>query len=181
MDVVDLTLVLGGTRSGKSAFAETLVGETQDIVYVAPMVPAPQDLEFQERIASHKRRRPVTWSTYEAESLEALLQFLTVASGPILLDSLGSMMSRIISEELVRPKDYLERFVYALASLRTPTIVVSEEVGLSIHPLSPMGRDFVDLLGELNQRVAMLSKKVIMVIAGIPLLIKDQEQSVFDA
>ncbi len=180
MVVVDLTLVLGGTRSGKSVFAETLVHKTQSLVYVAPMLAGTQDVEFQDRVIVHRRRRPATWSTYEADSLDDLVTFLTSASTPVLVDSLGSLVARVIVEETRRPKDYLDNFVSALANCKS-SVVVSEEVGLAIHPTSSMGRVYVDLLGELNQRVAAIANNVVFVVAGIPLWIKGEQRSSYGA
>lgn len=180
MVIVDLTLVLGGTRSGKSVFAETLVHETQSLVYVAPMLLGAEDAGFQDRVELHRRRRPATWTTYEAESLDALVRFLTSTTAPILLDSLGSLIARVIFEETRDPKDYLDSFVSALASCKS-SVVVSEEVGHCIHPTSAMGRDYVDLLGEINQRVAEIAKEVVFVVAGVPLWIKGEKRGPHDS
>lgn len=160
-----LTLVLGGIRSGKSEHAEQLArrsGET--VTYVATARGAGDDDDFERRIERHRARRPVTWRTVEATS--DLVRVLPSIEGPMLIDSLGAWVSG--SADLTVDGAAL---VQALVGRVGETIVVSEEVGLSVHPPTASGRAFCDALGELNQQVAAVADSVVLVVAGRALTI----------
>jgi adenosyl cobinamide kinase/adenosyl cobinamide phosphate guanylyltransferase len=164
---VSLTLVLGGTRSGKSAVAEHLVTEAaggRAVTYVATATAG--DADMQARIDAHRRRRPASWSTIEAGPGADLAAVVALVPGVVLLDSLGTWVAGGYD---AATEDFVVNGA-ALASelaARTPaTVVVSEEVGLSVHPPSEVGRRFVDALGELNQAVAAAAARVLLVVAG---------------
>ncbi len=162
-----ITLVLGGTRSGKSSVAERLAaniaaagGGGGAVTYVATASPVPDDHDHLARVAMHQARRPDTWTTIESSRSE-LAAVIAGAPGIVLVDSLGSWVGLHLDLRVE-----LEPIVAALAARRDPTIVVSEEVGLSVHPVSELGRRFVDVLGELNQRVSAIAERVLFVVAG---------------
>ena len=151
-----LTLVLGGARSGKSRIAEGLAGD--DVVYVATAEVTDDD--FAARVARHRDRRPASWSTVESDAdLVATIRSLPPRSA--LVDSLGTWVARC------------EGFAADGASLadvlvarQAPTVVVSEEVGLGVHPPTDVGRRWRDALGEVNQEVAAVADRVVLVVAG---------------
>ena len=153
-----LTLVLGGARSGKSAVAEQLANESgPDVVYVATGKATDDDMAA--RIAAHKLRRPPMWLTIETEDLVATVDALP--SQPTLVDSLGTWVAST--------DDFVVDIVGLVDALRTrtaPTIVVSEEVGLGVHPETAVGRAWRDALGEVNQAVAAIADDVLLVVAG---------------
>jgi adenosyl cobinamide kinase/adenosyl cobinamide phosphate guanylyltransferase len=160
-----ITLVLGGTRSGKSAVAERLAASLAAsrrcaVTYVATARPRPDDQDHLVRIARHRQRRPETWVTIEPDAA-ALTVAIAAAVGVVIVDSLGSWIAE--HPDLRIDADAL---VSSLRSRREPTIVVSEEVGLSIHAPSELGRRFVDTVGELNQSVGAVASRVLLVIAG---------------
>jgi adenosylcobinamide kinase / adenosylcobinamide-phosphate guanylyltransferase len=154
-----LTLVLGGARSGKSAVAERLVAEAggDDVVYVATGTAT--DEEMSARIAAHKLRRPPAWETVETVDLVAAIRALP--DGAAIVDSLGTWVAG--TEDFAVDTDGL---VAALAGRRSPTVVVSEEVGLGVHPETEIGRAWRDALGDVNQAVAAVADTVLLVVAG---------------
>jgi adenosyl cobinamide kinase/adenosyl cobinamide phosphate guanylyltransferase len=160
--VSGVVLVLGGTRSGKSAVAERLAAEHgDDVTYVATARLHPGDAEYAARIARHRVRRPSAWRTVECPEPAELAPALAGVDGVVLVDSLGTWVANH-ADLVIDPAPLL-----AVLSKRTsPTIVVSEEVGLAVHPETAAGRRFVDAVGDLNQAVAGIAGRVVLVVAG---------------
>ena len=157
-----IVLVLGGTRSGKSGVAESIVESLGPAVtYVATAAVNPDDADHAARVAAHQARRPAHWSTMECEEAEDLARFLDEIDGVVLVDSLGTWVAHH-SDLAVEVDPLLD----ALARRTDPAVIVSEEVGLSVHAPSESGRRFADVLGMLNQRVAAVADRVLLVVAG---------------
>jgi adenosyl cobinamide kinase/adenosyl cobinamide phosphate guanylyltransferase len=156
-----IILVLGGTRSGKSAVAERVAARFgASVTYVATAPVDPDDHEMATRIAAHRARRPPTWTTVEAGAglVDAVRGHL---DGPMLVDALGAWVAGC--DDLVVDLDGL---LAALRGRSGPTVVVSEEVGLSVHPVSAVGRAFIDVMGDVNRLVADIADEVLLVVAG---------------
>ncbi len=155
-----ITLVLGGTRSGKSAVAERLAARRGlPVTYVATAVADPGDADLASRIAAHRARRPPAWTTREAGTdLPAVLRDI---SGTVLVDALGTWVAA--SPDLAVDAGGL---CAALVERAGDAVVVSDEVGLGVHPATEVGRRFRDVLGELNQAVAAVADEVLLVVAG---------------
>ena len=184
-----LTLVLGGVRSGKSAFAESLLtGDEAPVIYVA--TGQATDQEMARRIRLHQERRPAHWQTVEApldpgRALSGLVHNCE-ASPSVLVDSLdvwvaNVLLSREAEEAPVVEVAALEELDELLAACRgsgtagsSRAVLVSSEVGLSPVPPNALGRQFQDLLGTVNQRAAAAADDVYLVVAGIPVQIKPQ-------
>jgi adenosyl cobinamide kinase/adenosyl cobinamide phosphate guanylyltransferase len=157
-----ITLVLGGTRSGKSAVAERLAAAAPGPVrYVATARLDPADADHAQRIARHRDRRPPTWSTVECADADELPGVLRSLTGTVLVDSLGTW---VVGDPDLRPDP--APLVEALRARVGVTIVVSEEVGLAPHAPTELGRRFADSLGEVNQAVALVADRVLLVVAG---------------
>lgn len=157
-----ITLVLGGTRSGKSQVAERLAGHMADAVtFVATAQLDPDDPDHADRILRHRRRRPHHWTTIECRQPSDLLTALQETTGVVLVDSLGTWVTS-------HPDLRLDptTLVGSLTIRTEPTVVVAEEVGMSIHPTTELGRRYIDILGELNQQVAAIAERVLLVVAG---------------
>jgi adenosylcobinamide kinase/adenosylcobinamide-phosphate guanylyltransferase len=155
-----ITLVLGGARSGKSQVGETVAaGLSGPVTYVATTVVA--DAEMAERVAVHRARRPASWSTVEVGQGDDLGAVLGPLPGTALVDSLGAWLAGVASFGADG-----ERLCADIAARRGDTVVVSDEVGLGVHPSSEMGRQFRDELGALNQLVASAADEVLLVVAG---------------
>ncbi|HVV12903.1 bifunctional adenosylcobinamide kinase/adenosylcobinamide-phosphate guanylyltransferase [Amycolatopsis sp.] len=169
----DKVLILGGVRSGKSRHAERLMTAHPEVVYVAPGYPATDDdPEWAARIAQHRARRPANWRTVEATDLAATVR---KASRPLLIDCLGTWVSRVLGEvgawdqaegwEL-RLDERMEDFLDAWRAAHVPIVAVTNEVGMGVVPATVSGRVFRDVLGALNNRVAAESDSVQLVVAG---------------
>lgn len=157
-----VALVLGGARSGKSVEAERLVSRWADgaaVTYVATALLDPHDPLLAAQVAAHRERRPAGWATVDAGT--DLQEVLRVTTGPVLLDSLGPWVAASFPEQ---PDP--AGLVAALAGRSGDTVVVSDEVGLAVHPVSESGRWFVDALGAVNQAVAAVAVDVRLVVAG---------------
>ena len=178
-----LTLVLGGVRSGKSAFAESLVGQAAGpVLYLA--TGQVTDEEMAERIRRHRERRPSDWRTVEEPLVpaEALSNALKAGRpwSTVLVDSLDVWLANLLlaheSQDLTAVEALaLEESENLLAVCREAgihCIVVSSEVGLGPVPPNRLGRYFQDLLGTVNQRIAAEADEVYLVLAGIPWRIK---------
>jgi len=153
-----ITLVLGGARSGKSAVAESLARRLpQPVTFVATATAA--DEEMAARIAEHRARRPPEWETVEVGG--PLADLLVRLPGSVLLDSLGLWLAARDAFDV--DGDHL---CSALRQRPGDTVVVSDEVGLSVHPSTEAGCRFRDALGQLNQAVAEIADDVVLVVAG---------------
>ena len=187
MNAAKITLILGGVRSGKSAWAEQqAAARNQPVLYLATGQAG--DGEMAERIRRHQARRPAHWSTIEeplrpAAALSAALA--TTAANPppvVLLDALDVWIANIILEQESADFAAVEALVLAelarlLAVCRQQTasaILVSSEVGLSPVPPNALGRRFQDLSGAVNQQTAAAADAVYLVVAGLPVQVKPQ-------
>ena len=155
-----ITLVLGGARSGKSELAERVAAEAAGAVaYLATATITDDDLG--RRIQRHRARRPSTWATLEAGA-DLVGALGAVAPGTTaLVDSLGAWVAH--HDSFAVDADAL---VDAFLAHRGDVVVVSDEVGLGVHPSTEVGRAFRDALGELNRTVAAVADDVLLVIAG---------------
>ncbi|CAN5837665.1 bifunctional adenosylcobinamide kinase/adenosylcobinamide-phosphate guanylyltransferase [soil metagenome] len=167
-----LGLVLGGARSGKSVVAERLVARWaggEAVTYVATATLDTDDPDLAARVAAHRLRRPVTWNTVDAG--DDLPGLLAVTTGPLLVDSLGPW----IASRLPHNTDPAP-LVNALVGRTDPTVVVSDEVGLAVHPPTDAGRRFVDAIGLLNQAIAAAADPVWLVVAGRALVLDPPDE-----
>lgn len=159
-----ITLVLGGASSGKSLVAEEIAASSgDDVTYVATAVPAPGDADHAARIEAHRQRRPEGWSTLECTAAPDLVRHLRRITGVALVDSLGTWVTLQPACDVGVQIDDL---VAALTERAAPTVLVSEEVGLAVHPPTEAGRRYVDTVGVLNQRIAAAADRVLLVVAG---------------
>ncbi len=165
------TLVLGGARSGKSAFAEQLVRDSGlTRIYLATATV--DDDEMQTRIAHHRISRGDGWITIE-EPL-ALVDALTreaTHGRAVLVDCLTLWLSNLMLGER-DPDVEARRLTRFLAVAKYPVVLVSNEVGLGLVPETPLGRAFRDAQGRLNQVVAAAVPNVVFIAAGLPLWLK---------
>jgi adenosyl cobinamide kinase/adenosyl cobinamide phosphate guanylyltransferase len=154
-----ITLVLGGARSGKSEVAERLTAtRPTPITYIATA--AELDDDFAARIAAHRDRRPSEWKTVEAGA-DLVTALRDARDDTVLIDSLGPWVA---AHDGFRTDT--ASLIAVLASRGGDTVVVSEEVGLSVHPSSEAGRRFRDALGDVNRAVADVADEVLLVVAG---------------
>ena len=178
-------LVLGGIRSGKSAYAEDLTAEIADgraVIYIATGTVT--DDEMAERIRRHRERRPADWQTVEAP-LNPVGALRESGIDPedatvLLLDSLDGWVSNLLIEHEGMEASELEartvgaarRFASYVGEIDADAVVVSSEVGQSLVATSSLGRQFQDLLGTVNQAMAADADAVTLVVAGIGMRVK---------
>ena len=166
-----LTLVLGGARSGKSRYAESLIARLpQPWIYIATA--EARDDEMAARVAAHRAHREAGWQTVEAPHAvpEALTQ--APAEAAVLVDCLTLWLTNVmlgsfdVENRTVKLED-------ALRAREGQTVLVSNEVGLGIVPEWELGRRFRDAQGILNQRMAALADRVVLMVAGLPVSVKE--------
>ena len=170
------TLVLGGAKSGKSLFAETLaIQSTKELVYIATA--QSHDNEMEQRISLHQQRRVeqnVNWMTIdEPIALSKVIQQESFNNRLILIDCLTLWLSNLLFalDEKQRQAEIDDLFE-CLAGCQAELVFVSNETGLGIVPMNQLSRQFIDLSGKLHQQMAQVSDRVIMIVAGLPLVLK---------
>lgn len=190
---MSITLVTGPVRSGKSRHAEQLLADRAEVLYLATGrradarsdiaaaagdddgvlggVAGGVDVEWAERVAQHRARRPAGWRTLETADVEAAIRGATT---PVLLDCLGTWLTAVVDEagwhDLDAAREAVARrsrsLVESLAAARVLVVVVTNEVGWSLVPTTASGRLFQDELGRLNAAVSAVAARVHLVVAG---------------
>ena len=173
----EIVLITGGARSGKSQYAEQRVRELGTRrLYVATA--EAKDDEMSERIAAHQKRRGDEWTTIE-EPLELAAALLAQRDRTdcALVDCLTLWLSNLL---LRRDEKYAQEkcgeLVLALPQLDFHVVLVTNEVGWGIVPDNPLGRQFRDLAGWANQRMAAAATEVVLTVAGVPMIVKKATQ-----
>jgi adenosylcobinamide kinase/adenosylcobinamide-phosphate guanylyltransferase len=177
MSMGDLLLVTGGTRSGKSRYAVDRARAWGDrVLYVATCQPS--DDEMWERVRRHQAERPASWTTLEAgpELIQAIQTQDPDAAG-ILLDCLTLYVAHLLvsgagEQEVIQRVDEL---CTTLRNTSHPTAIVTNEVGWGVVPETPLGRLFRDAAGRANQVAASHAQEVVLLISGLPVVIKHQQ------
>jgi adenosylcobinamide kinase / adenosylcobinamide-phosphate guanylyltransferase len=173
------TLVLGGTRSGKSRHAEDLLPAQAPVCYVATARVDPSDAEWTARIDAHRSRRPPEWDTVETTDVAGLIR---AGEDPmVLVDDLGNWLSCVLDDAGAWTADALPPAVFrqvvelveTVASSTCRVVLVSSEVGLGVVPGTRAGRLFRDELGSLNSALAAVCDEVVLLVAGLPLRLKE--------
>jgi adenosyl cobinamide kinase/adenosyl cobinamide phosphate guanylyltransferase len=181
-----LTFVLGGARSGKSAFAQQLALEQagHDVLYIATYrvtENAPADVEMQTRINRHRASRPVAWQTLElGDDLVAIhAVFQKRPSRVVLLDCLSLYISGELFMQSETPHmpedaavDAMNRLFDTIQAIDSSWIVVSNEVGAGVVPDNAIARAYRDAIGRSNQMVASHADTVYFLVAGLPMKLK---------
>jgi adenosylcobinamide kinase/adenosylcobinamide-phosphate guanylyltransferase len=179
------SLILGGARSGKSAYAENLVANSgKEVIYIATAHAG--DSEMAARIVHHQKQRPIAWRT--VEEYIALGNALMQWSEPervVLVDCLTLWLSNLLLCEAVEfPEvgtvtlpalfhEHRSHFLQALEQAKGDVVLVSNEVGMGVVPVGAISRCYADEAGRLNQAIAVRCEHVVLVAAGLPLVLKD--------
>ena len=172
------TLVLGGVRSGKSRWAEAALAESleadQPVHYLATGQVTDNDPAWQQRVAEHRDRRPPHWSTIETD--DVALHLRRSPDTATLVDDIGGWLTATLDRHRAwgggSISADLDELSTAVAGFRSPLVLVSAEVGLTVVAATASARRFTDEMGALNQRLAILCERVVLVVAGHPLPIK---------
>ena len=167
-----VTLVLGGVRSGKSHYAQQLGAAAGRVVFVATAEPG--DDEMRRKVDAHRKSRPAHWHTVEEPlNLAGAIAGHGTSCDLMIIDCLTMFSANLLGRYGGEPDaGEVEALCRALASAPCPVVLVSNEVGSGVVPAYPLGRQFRDTLGELNQSVARVAENVLLMVAGIPLVLK---------
>ena len=168
-----LTLVLGGTRSGKSRYAIELAKSHRKVAFIATC--QARDREMRERVQKHRRERPPDWKTFE-EPLEvsSLIRKIHKDFQVVVLDCLTLLVSNFMlagfKEDKIQKK--IQQLLGSIETSRCKWILISNEVGSGVVPTNRLARRFRDIAGAVNQWVAEQSDRVIFMVSGLPLTVK---------
>jgi adenosylcobinamide kinase/adenosylcobinamide-phosphate guanylyltransferase len=178
-----LIFLLGGARSGKSAYAEQWArGQGKQVLFVATAQAF--DEEMRTRIARHRQERPDHWQTLEAplQAGAALAPILdSSAYDTVLLDCITLLAANILlalPEETTQNEvnhavlDEIEKLLDVYARSSATWLIVSNEVGMGVVPPTRLGRFYQDALGRANQRIARRADEVLLLVAGLPWKLK---------
>ena len=165
------TLVLGGARSGKSRYAETIAGQnSKEIIYLATATPGDEEMKL--RIDAHQHQRPDSWILIE-EPLY-LADVISTINGEkcLLVDCLTLWLTNCLADEKVDIEHRISELVDTVTKANSDIILVSNEVGQGIVPMGELSRKFVDESGRLHQKLAQVCDRVVFVVAGLPQILK---------
>lgn len=173
--LADVTLVLGGVRSGKSRYAQQIAESAERVIFLAT-ADRRDDAEMQAKIERHRTERPKHWITIE-EPLELARTIRTAGAGAdvILIDCLTLFASNLLetcADDSSQVHFHIDQLCTALRTPPCSIVLVSNEVGSGVVPAYALGRSFRDLVGELNQRVAAAANNVLWMVAGLPFPLK---------
>ena len=179
--MANITLILGGARSGKSSYAQSLAEETGKFVTFLATA-QPLDDEMSARIQKHRAERPASWETLEIP-LDIATHVRQIKSDIVILDCITLLVSNLlmqfVQQDLVDEALFLaslqKEMNELLSMLRTTDqhwLIISNEVGLGLVPEYQMGRVYRDGLGWANQTLAREAEKVLWMVAGIPMIVK---------
>ena len=172
-----VTLVLGGAQSGKSYYAQQLASHFEHVTFIATA--RCTDAEMRKKIARHRRERPSAWRTIEAPlELTKAIRSSSRESDVVLVDCLTVYVDNVMSARRKSKSDSKECMNAVCDAIRTAeasVIVVSNEVGSGVVPPYRSGRAYRDFLGQMNQKVAQIADRVILMVAGMPMTVKVKE------
>ncbi len=179
-----ITLVTGGSRSGKSTYAESLYKGNDDVLYIATAIVT--DEEMQKRIEQHKKSRNQSWETAEAyKDLDKVIS--NTSKTDIILECVTVMVTNLMFDEKIKVEDLtlaeiegleknianeFKKFLKEVRDREKNLILVTNEVGYGLVPEYKLGRIFRDIAGRINQELARLSDEVYLVSCGLPLKLK---------
>lgn len=166
-------LVLGGVRSGKSRYAQAEASRFASVTFVATA--RRSDSEMRRKIAVHRRERPRDWKTVEAQQhLDRIIRLEGESADLLLVDCLTTYCGGLVSARGLSQarRDHLASVVDAIQSTPASIVLVSNEVGSGVVPAFRSGRLYRDVLGELNQQVARVASHVVVLVAGLPVVLK---------
>ena len=162
-DLSHIIFITGGTKSGKSEFAEYLAKDVKKLSYVALSKNNPEDKEWQEKINLHRKRRPKDWILIETTDL---LNILIKEEGPLLIDSIGGFIMENIKIEHQEWVKKMHSLIGLLKKRKNITFIVGEQVGWSLVSEYKIGNTYIERIGELQKRLTKISKDNWLAING---------------
>ena len=158
-----IVFITGGTKSGKSEFAEHLAKEVKKLSYVALSENNLDDKEWQDKIKLHQKRRPKDWKLIETTDL---LNTLSKEDGPLLIDSIGGFVMESIGKENNEWSTKMHSLIRLLMKRKNITFIVGEQVGWSLISEYKIGNTYIERIGELQKRITKISKDNWLAING---------------
>jgi len=158
-----IIFITGGTKSGKSQFAEHLAKEAKQLSYIALSENNLDDKEWQEKINLHRKRRPNDWKLIETTDL---LNTLIKEDGPLLIDSIGGFVMESIEKEHKEWSAKMHSLISLLKNRKSITFIVGEQVGWSLVSEYKIGNTYIERIGELQKRITKISKDNWLAING---------------
>ena len=175
---IQLTIISGPIKSGKSKWAEVLLSGQNDVTYFATSEIYPSDKSWQERINLHRARRPKSWKLIETcKDLYRRLPMIH-ASKYVLIDSLGGFITHGLQLDSSEWNQISEFFISQVLSHKGSILIVIEEVGWSLIPPSASGHLFIERLGELSLKLQKFSSQSWLVVQGHAIDLKTSGKSV---
>jgi adenosylcobinamide kinase/adenosylcobinamide-phosphate guanylyltransferase len=166
-----VTFITGGARSGKSKYAQLLaLQKSQQPIYIATA--RVWDADFMERIDKHRDQRGPEWTTFEEEKL---LGSLPLEGKVAVIDCVTLWITNFFSDshyDIEASLEACKKEFDTLIQQDTDLIIISNEIGMGLHPPTEAGRKFTDLHGWINQYIAARANRVIFMVSGIPLIVK---------
>ena len=158
-----IIFITGGTKSGKSEFAEHLAKQTKKLSYVALSEKNIDDKDWQEKINLHQKRRPKDWKLIETTDL---LNTISNEDGPLLIDSIGGFVMESINKENKEWSIMMHSLINLLMKRKSLTFIVGEQVGWSLVSEYKIGNTYIERIGELQKRITKISKDNWLAING---------------
>ena len=149
-----IIFITGGTKSGKSEFAEYLGRKIKKITYIALSDSRPEDINWQNKIIQHRKRRPTDWGLVETNKLIPTLKSL---KGPILIDSIGGFIMEYINKNNEEWEKMIHLLLDLLVKRLKTTLIVGEQVGWSLVSEYEIGNKYIERLGDLQKRITKIS------------------------
>ena len=162
-NISNIIFITGGTKSGKSEFAEHIAKQVKKISYVALSENNIDDKEWQKKIYLHKKRRPKNWILIETTDL---LNILRNEEGPLLIDSIGGFVMESIERKYKEWLIRMNSLLVLLKKRKSVTIIVGEQVGWSLVSEYKIGNTYIERIGELQRRITKISKDNWLAING---------------
>ena len=162
-EISPIVFITGGTKSGKSEFAEHLAKEVKNLSYVALSKNNSDDKDWQEKINLHRKRRPKNWILIETTDL---LNTLSKEDGPLLIDSIGGFVMETINKESNEWITKMNLLIILLKKRKSITFIVGEQVGWSLVSEYKIGNTYIERIGELQKKITKISKDNWLAING---------------
>ena len=168
MDINDINLskiifITGGTKSGKSEFAEYLGKKIENITYIALSESRPNDISWQKKILQHRERRPKEWDLVETNNL---INALLTEKGPVLIDSIGGFIMESINKNDEEWEENIFLLIDLLQVRENTTLIVGEQVGWSLVSEYEIGNKYIDRLGHLQNKITKISQENWLTLNG---------------
>ena len=154
INISKIIFITGGTKSGKSEFAEYLGRKLKKITYIALSEQRTEDINWQKKILHHRKRRPKDWGLVETNNL---INALNNEKGPVLIDSIGGFIMESIKKNDEEWNNKIHSLLDLLKKRVKTTLIVGEQVGWSLVSEYEIGNKYIERLGELQKRITRIS------------------------